>query len=817
MSESSIRAPAPSEPVYKDQCLFTFQTPEMERGLNVCLHCYQGFAPYDPATETNYTFLHENLTGHGIYLNIQKFFQEDVQREQLQKRMKLDKLQILEEDEESYYTHQYQIFYSGKNEYVPITVESTTTGYNVSGVASNIAAAVAGVLSASSADLKSNVEAWEQEINPCVHSRNVSKFVPENYTLANKCSSCDLEENLWLCLHCGNIGCGREQFGGLKGNSHALAHYTAHKDHPVAVKLGSLSLTQGKADCYCYECQDEVKVPNLAQDLAVFGINSNSFAERNEKTLTELNIQQNLTWQFNMESENGELYLPIFGEGLVGLKNLGNSCYLNSTLQLLSHLKCWQQLFFKKDVYEFPREALVAPYKDLYLQLVKIFNGLVCSKYSVPSLSSTDAIKWQKGLNLHIFKSLIGQNNAEFRSQHQQDASEFLLYFLDQVESYYYKNKALKKSSVFAANPTDFFKFVVSSKLSLIGTEKYKVKENLEEYLSLNVKDEVDHVDEDGKTHYKKVDIGSALQDYFESNDVLELDGELFCKTNKIVSYPEVLLVQVQRAKLVNWVPTKTDVPVFIANGEIDLSRFALTQDAYKSLKESPLVIPDEEKKSSLFEPNQDVMNALLQMGFPEARCKKACYNVGNSLNPEDAMNWLFAHMDDPDIDEPLVISEEPAKKSNEPTNEEISNLTAMGFAEKLVRKALILNNKNAEAAVEWLFSNPTDDGELEDAKSVSEPSTEEKIKTILEKGSEGDGKYVLKGVVCHKGSSIHTGHYVAFLKTRVEGRPQWVLYNDEKVVLAEDKKSYEEMEKNGYLYLFIRKNGPEDDISGTD
>jgi len=39
-------------------------------------------------------------------------------------------------------------------------------------------------------------------------------------------------------------------------------------------------------------------------------------------------------------------------------------------------------------------------------------------------------------------------------------------------------------------------------------------------------------------------------------------------------------------------------------------------------------------------------MSQLQIMGFPDIRCKKALLATGNS-DPEAAMEWLFAHMDD--------------------------------------------------------------------------------------------------------------------------------------------------------------------------
>jgi ubiquitin carboxyl-terminal hydrolase 5/13 len=62
------------------------------------------------------------------------------------------------------------------------------------------------------------------------------------------CSSCDLKENLWLCLTCGSLGCGRQQFGGVAGNGHGLSHFEA-SGHAISVKLGTIT-PEGDAGSY---------------------------------------------------------------------------------------------------------------------------------------------------------------------------------------------------------------------------------------------------------------------------------------------------------------------------------------------------------------------------------------------------------------------------------------------------------------------------------------------------------------------------------------------------------------------------------------
>ena len=109
------------------------------------------------------------------------------------------------------------------------------------------------------------------------------------------------------------------------------------------------------------------------------------------------------------------------------------------------------------------------------------------------------------------------------------------------------------------------------------------------------------------------------------------------------------------------------------------------------------------------------------------------------------------------------------------------------------------MQDGNAERAVEWLFSHPDDNGELTTTSSSSAPAAESKPQ-----GPGGSSalpaKYELKSFISHKGPSVHSGHYVAHIKTEAG----WVLFNDEKVVKADDE-SVERLRKLAYLYIFQR------------
>lgn len=167
---------------------------------------------------------------------------------------------------------------------------------------------------------QSEVKSWEEDITPCEHTLLLEQFatgsIPAegiqsyfgfymNYScvlgLAH-CVSCELTSNLWLCLTCGALGCGRSQYGGTGGNGHALAHFN-ETQHPVCVKLGTIT-PEGEAgacfficfywhtntfvsDIYCYACNDPHLDPELTSHLANFGIHVAS-QKKTEKSMTEL-------------------------------------------------------------------------------------------------------------------------------------------------------------------------------------------------------------------------------------------------------------------------------------------------------------------------------------------------------------------------------------------------------------------------------------------------------------------------------------------------------------------------------------------------
>jgi ubiquitin carboxyl-terminal hydrolase 5/13 len=86
---------------------------------------------------------------------------------------------------------------------------------------------------------KEELKAWREEILPCEHCYTLPQESTDVH-LKEHCFECNLTNNLWLCLTCGHIGCGRKQFDGTGGNEHGLKHYEETL-HTVVCKLGTIT------------------------------------------------------------------------------------------------------------------------------------------------------------------------------------------------------------------------------------------------------------------------------------------------------------------------------------------------------------------------------------------------------------------------------------------------------------------------------------------------------------------------------------------------------------------------------------------------
>lgn len=516
----------------------------------MCLSCFNGGCLDN---ERNHGALHYRNLQHPLVLNIKRvpkpkrvglcrpvasggLISRSPQQDENPPPQKMAKLVIMEQPEEDLY----DFLTEAKCLACATSVDKTHP---------NLAPTVNGVLNALSAKKQSEVKAWEEETRECQHTRSLEPIPRADGKVADHCNDCDLKTNLWLCMTCGNLGCGRKQYDGSGGNGHGIAHFEA-TGHPVSCKIGTIT-PEGTADLYCYKCDEGVLDSNLAGHLAVFGIEVGS-QQKTEKSIAELELERNLTFDFSMTTEDGKMLEPLFGPGYTGLKNLGNSCYMASVLQVVFHVDDFAKRYVEM-ASSHPSNCRDRHGQCFFCQMGKIADGLCSGRYSVPVESEDGDVHGQDGIAPSMFKQLIGKDHAEFSTMRQQDAGEFLQYLLKTVEM---------KERPNGVDPTSLFKFRLQQKLKCQSCGGVRISTVDQSLVNVPVPQRKREAEVDAEPGYAEVAFEECMDlmtapDYVEFHCPRCQKTEIGAKTFSFDTFPDVLALQLERFKVENWVPRK--------------------------------------------------------------------------------------------------------------------------------------------------------------------------------------------------------------------------------------------------------------------
>lgn len=680
---------------------------------------------------------------------------------------------------------------------IVILPEFTTIPYPSDGLPTEVENAVKSILSAKSALTVAEMEAmsgtWDgaekiisRHAADLPQLDNGKKIPPSGW----KCERCDLTQNLWLNLTDGSILCGRKFFDGTGGNNHAVEHYYATK-HPLAVKLGTIT-NDGKADVFSYDEDDMVEDPYLVAHLAHWGINVAQM-EKTDKSMIELELNLNQKFgEWVALQEAASKLTPLYGSGYTGLANLGNSCYLNSVMQMIFSIPDFVNRFVKNAPQIFA-QCTNDPMSDFNVQMAKLGVGLLSGKYSVEPKSEDEG---RQGIPPRMFKYLISRGHPDFSSNRQQDAQEFILHLIN----------VLERNSRRQVNPADCFKFKVEEKYQCRSSGKVKYTSRQEYLLPLHIpleaavnKEELAAYEakkKEAEASGQRMDSSNVVRPRIKLSSCLEVFArpetvEQFyssilktkttaTKTTRLATFPDYLLIHLKKFTVrEDWTPVKLDVAVEMPDA-LDLAELRGTGPQ----PGDELMPEDTDAPAPTYD---DVLVGKLQdMGFPIDVIHRVLYNVQNK-SLQAAINWILEHNSDPDFQDPFVppgFDAKPKKTKFVPNEEALGTVMDMGFTWEQALKALNATDNNPERAVDWIFSHQAELDNVDEEESPSEVFR------------DGSSQYTLVGFLSHMGTSTMVGHYVCHLLKD----DRWVIYNDDKVALSENPPK-----ELGYIYLYQR------------
>uniref|UniRef100_A0A4W6FVE0 Ubiquitin carboxyl-terminal hydrolase n=1 Tax=Lates calcarifer TaxID=8187 RepID=A0A4W6FVE0_LATCA len=243
----------------------------------------------------------------------------------------------------------------------------------------------------------------------CPHLDCVGEITKEELIQKShgQCQDCKVGgPNLWACLEngCVYVGCGESH------TDHSTVH-SQETRHNLTVNLTTLRV-------WCYACGKEVF---LERKLGPHSPHANSKplpSPRSESSRapgspTSLRVPPNGGCEdLDMETEEED---DLRARGLTGLKNIGNTCYMNAALQALSNCPPLTQFFLECGglVRTDKKPALCKSYQKLVSDL------------------------WHKNRPSYVVPTNLFQGikaiNPMFRGYSQQDSQEFLRCLMDQL------------------------------------------------------------------------------------------------------------------------------------------------------------------------------------------------------------------------------------------------------------------------------------------------------------------------------------------------------------------------------------------------
>ena len=256
----------------------------------------------------------------------------------------------------------------------------------------------------------------KNEFEILIDSKNeeeISKIMNNKDTIENSISSNSNKDNLNIQIKFNNQNNDKNSNFYLNKNNELENSKFSNKNHIHKIKKMLKSTSQNNVIVKKKNPIEE-EIDEKTQKIQV-NIIPNQMVYKNKRIIITKNIR-----------EQRNLY------GIIGLMNLGNSCYMNSVIQILSNIKSLRDYFLSKN---YERDININ--SDSKGEIAKAFYDLLNEIWTEKNQ--------KKEIFPYKFKNIICKYNPLYNNNFGQDAIQFLIFFLSYLSDDLSKGEKLDK------------------------------------------------------------------------------------------------------------------------------------------------------------------------------------------------------------------------------------------------------------------------------------------------------------------------------------------------------------------------------------